>query len=212
MPRPRLDHDEQRERIARAACEVILEIGLENARLSEIATHAGVTTGAVQHYFRNKEDLLFFAKNHVFDIAMKRTGDAMENQEGAERLFTIIRKYLPVSGEQVKAARLLETFRGRAVGNANMLRAQHKRDARFLEMLVQEIGLLKEKGLTRTDLDVGASALGLNAMLDGLGAIVMASPGSFKAMDLFGIVENYVCEAMGLARPRQEQPARKKQA
>ncbi|QNQ10817.1 TetR/AcrR family transcriptional regulator [Sphingomonas alpina] len=201
MARPRLDHNEQRERIARAACDVILEVGLENARLAEIGTRAGVTTGAVQHYFRSKEDLLFFAKNHVYDLLMDKSRAMPEEGAGAERLFFIIHRHLPTSGERIKASRLLEAFRGRAIGNATLLRSQHKRDRIFLDMLHHEIERLKDMGLTHADLDIEKAALGLNAMLDGLGCIVMASPGGFKSLDLAAIVEDYVCATFGVPRP-----------
>jgi len=201
MARPRLDHNEQREKIARAACDVILEVGLENARLTEIGTRAGVTTGAVQHYFRSKEDLLFFAKNHAFDLLMEKSAGMPEEGAGVERLFFIVRQHLPTTPDRIKALRLLEAFRGRAIGNPSLLRGQHKRDKIFLGMLRHEIARLHAMGSLRQNLDIDQAALGLNALLEGLGCIVMASPGAFKSVDLSAIAEDYVCEVLGARRP-----------
>lgn len=200
MARPKLDHDERRATIAAAACDVILEVGLENARLAEIGARAGVTTGAVQHYFRNKEDLLFFAKNHIFDELLDKSAEMPASDNGAERLFLMIRRHLPTTTKHVRTARLLEAFRGRAIGNPALLRSQHKRDRKFLDMLEDEIRLLHAAGVLKPDIDVQHAALGVNALLDGLCCIVMASPSAFKSMDLFSIVEDYVCEALGAPR------------
>lgn len=200
MARPKLDHDERRAKIAAAACDVILEVGLENAKLVEVASRAGVTTGAVQHYFRSKEELLFFAKNHVFDQRLQKAKAALENLDGVERLMTIVRLHLPLKTEHVKAMRLLEAFRGRAVGNTTLLRNQHKRDMAFLTALEKEIASLKEQGLTKLDLDVRQAALGLNALLDGLGCLVMPSPKAFKGIDFAAIAEDYVCSVIGVQR------------
>lgn len=212
MPRPKVDHDERRMRVAQAACEVILDVGLENAKLTDIGARAGVTTGAVQHYFRSKEDLLFFAKNHVFDLIMDKAAAAPPELQGAERLYFIIRRHLPLTGDHVKAIRLLEAFRGRAVGNATLLRNQHKRDRKFLDMLEAEIGRLKADGVVRADLDVPAAALGLNGIIEGLGCIVMSSPSSFKTFDLFGIVADYVSNVLGAPRPAEIPVAARKPA
>ena len=48
---------ETRERILLAAKEEFLEKGYKNAWLRNISKNAGVTTGALYGYFRNKEDL-----------------------------------------------------------------------------------------------------------------------------------------------------------
>ena len=54
-----VDHDERRDVIAKAAIEVIASVGLEQAKLRVIATKAGVTTGAIAHYFKDKDAALF---------------------------------------------------------------------------------------------------------------------------------------------------------
>ncbi|MFT4038957.1 MAG: sulfurtransferase, partial [Thermomicrobiales bacterium] len=58
--------------------------------------------------FKSKEELLFFAKNHVFDIMMEKSGDPPAELTGAERLFYIIRQHLPLGTAHIKAVRLLE--------------------------------------------------------------------------------------------------------
>lgn len=206
MPRPKVDHGERRERVAAAACEVILDVGLENAKLTDIGARAGVTTGAVQHYFRSKEDLLFFAKNHVFDLIMEKSSAPPPELTGADRLYFILHQHLPITAGHVKAVRLLEAFRGRAIGNATLLRNQHKRDRKFLGLLESEIELLKQAELVRPDLDLTSAALGLNAIIEGLGCIVMASPAAYKSIDQFGIVVDYMCKVLGTPPPRAFKP------
>lgn len=212
MPRPKVDHEARRVRVAQAACEVILDVGLENAKLTDIGARAGVTTGAVQHYFRSKEDLLFFAKNHIFDLIMEKSTAAPPGLIGAERLYFIIRQHLPLTPEHVKAVRLLEAFRGRAIGNATLLRNQHKRDRKFLGMLETELEQLKSDGVVRTDLDIPTAALGLNGIIEGIGCIVMASPNNFKSFDLFKIVADYVSNVLGAPPPEEIPPIARRTA
>ena len=49
----------RRESTLRAAIEVFSQKGFKSASISEIAEKAGVATGTVYQYFRNKEDLFF---------------------------------------------------------------------------------------------------------------------------------------------------------
>lgn len=201
MPRPKTDHGQRRVEIARAACDVILERGLENARLSEIGARAGVTTGAVQHYFRSKEDLLLHAKNHLFDELYQRVSASLAQVTGAARLHALATVMLPVDPDTIRAYRLLEAFRGRAIGDKALLKLQHKRDRASIDMLEREITALVEAGLVAEGLDAKREALAFSALLDGLGATVMANPKAFDKADLVAIVDRYIEHVIGAELP-----------
>ena len=56
--RPRSDGEGTRQRVLRAATECILEMGYYRTSSNEIARRAGVTWGALQYQFGNRESLL----------------------------------------------------------------------------------------------------------------------------------------------------------
>jgi AcrR family transcriptional regulator len=61
MPMPRtVDLDERRAALGAAAARVIARSGLGGATLREVAAEAGLTTGALTHYFTDKRELLQF--------------------------------------------------------------------------------------------------------------------------------------------------------
>ncbi|MFN9711886.1 MAG: TetR/AcrR family transcriptional regulator, partial [Alphaproteobacteria bacterium] len=64
MPK-QVDAESQRLSIAEAAIRVIGDGGLENARLRDVARSAGVTTGAVTHYFDGKDAVLLAALDEM---------------------------------------------------------------------------------------------------------------------------------------------------
>ena len=49
--------DSQRERILRAAAEVLAERGFDAGRLRDVATTAGLSIGSLQHYFETRDTL-----------------------------------------------------------------------------------------------------------------------------------------------------------
>ncbi len=56
-PRRRLAPDARREELLQAAIDVFTELGYGPATLQDVATRAGVTKGALYHYFDSKESL-----------------------------------------------------------------------------------------------------------------------------------------------------------
>lgn len=60
-----VDHQERRRALARAAVDAVAAGGLDQAKLSDIARAAGVTTGALAHYFPDKDAILAAALEDV---------------------------------------------------------------------------------------------------------------------------------------------------
>jgi AcrR family transcriptional regulator len=59
MPRS-VDSDERRAELGAAAARVIARSGIVGATMREVAAEAGLTTGALTHYFTGKRELLRF--------------------------------------------------------------------------------------------------------------------------------------------------------
>jgi AcrR family transcriptional regulator len=59
-----VDHDARRRQIADALLRLAAAEGLESVSLRHVAAEAGVSMGAVQHYFRSKDQMLAFAFEH----------------------------------------------------------------------------------------------------------------------------------------------------
>lgn len=60
-----VDKDKKRRDIAVACTELLLEKGLKNLRVAEIATAAGIGKGTVYDYFENKEAVVFEIIRHL---------------------------------------------------------------------------------------------------------------------------------------------------
>jgi AcrR family transcriptional regulator len=60
----KVDVDARRREIADALLRLAATEGLESVSLRHVAAEAGVSMGAVQHYFRNKDEMLTFALEH----------------------------------------------------------------------------------------------------------------------------------------------------
>lgn len=61
----------RKEKIIDAAIEVLKEKSVEEATVREIAERAGVTTGSIYHYYKNKDELLYDVINHSIHFSYK---------------------------------------------------------------------------------------------------------------------------------------------
>ncbi|WP_238010980.1 TetR/AcrR family transcriptional regulator [Dactylosporangium sp. AC04546] len=76
MPK-QVDHAERRRLLAEAVFTVIGTRGYEAVSLRDVAEQAGVSMGAVQHYFPAKHDMLLFALDHMRQRVVARLQSAL---------------------------------------------------------------------------------------------------------------------------------------
>ena len=118
-----------RDRVLRAALELITEVGIDRVRLAEIARRAGMSSGQVMYYFTSKEHILLetLAWQDREDIAATRA--ALATVTGAWRqLESFIGLYLPESPTHPTWILWMEAW-ARAPHNAEV--------SRFLEELLR---------------------------------------------------------------------------
>src|SRR3954465_12053788 len=72
---------ERRERIVEAAIAAFAELGWEMTTNKYVATKAGITSGALYHYFDSKLDMFLAAHDYVLDVISERFTDAMETSD-----------------------------------------------------------------------------------------------------------------------------------
>jgi AcrR family transcriptional regulator len=201
MPRTSDNLNQRRIQIANAACQVILEVGLENTRLKEIAARMGYTTGVIQHYFEDKEHLLLFAKNYLFDKKFARMRSAADRTHGVRRLLAMVLELLPVTPAGVQMFQLLMAFRGRAIGQPGLMALQRERDKVGWNVYTEEIRGLQKQGLIPHNLGAWRAAVALNAFVEGLAIYVTMGERSLNKRTLVALVEQYIKSMFGPLDP-----------
>jgi AcrR family transcriptional regulator len=98
----------RREQICRAATAVIAREGFSGTTMRVVAEEAGVSTGMLNHYFANRQDLLMHALTFVSERAHARMVVALEGiPPGRERIVALLDSML-ADGEDHEAG---ETWR-----------------------------------------------------------------------------------------------------
>lgn len=88
-PRERRSHAERtaetRERVMTAVVSSIADVGYQKTTAAEIARRAGVTWGAVQHHFGDKDGILMAVLKESFDQFARLLADAPSPDEALEK-------------------------------------------------------------------------------------------------------------------------------
>jgi AcrR family transcriptional regulator len=190
--RVRGDHDEKRAKIAEAACRVIVRLGLAQASMAEIAREMGYTTGILRHYFSDKEQLLLYAKNLLWDRSFEKARSAAMRHNGVEKLRAMAISLLPCDGASVDRFRLLATFNGCAIGNPQLMKVQHRRNALHWHVFEEVISALQEDGSVPKTLNPRLEACAILAIIDGLADQVIMQPDAWSPDELKEIVVRYI--------------------
>jgi AcrR family transcriptional regulator len=144
-----------------AALRVFSQQGYRNARLDDVAEAAGVTKGAIYHYFENKEALLLGVIEHYRALAFDRADEALRDTDvpSATRIRLLVRKVFgrraTDSGDQL----LTLLIRGVAHEVPRVhARWLHEGPERLWSLVASLVEEGKERGEFRRDADGEAGA------------------------------------------------------
>jgi AcrR family transcriptional regulator len=152
----------------------------------------GYTTGVLRHYFEDKDALLLFAKNLLWDHSFKMARLAAERTEGLDKLRAMTLELMPSGGDAIDRYRLLAMFNGNAIGDTNLMRIQNKRNERHAELFARVIASLQKQHILPRQLDPILEASGILALNDGLAEQVIMSPGSRSPSQLTALVNRHI--------------------
>ena len=169
MPRP-VDHDRRRRDLAGALTRSLSRHGPDGSALREVAKEAGCSTGAIQHYFRDKDALLLFAAGvhaaALTDRLRARAAAGSPDAPARRIVRAVALELLPLDEERAGEARAGLALTDRAAAAPAQDRGQLRRtpgrgtadrDAQLLLCLVD--GLRERLLLGLCDADEAVSLL-----------------------------------------------------
>jgi AcrR family transcriptional regulator len=97
-----VDHEERRRLIAQAAWRVISRDGVRAASVRTVAAEAGLSTGALRHYFDDHASLLLFAARHSLELMAVRVFAHLSRADAEPRatVQACLEELLPLDGQR----------------------------------------------------------------------------------------------------------------
>ena len=186
MPKE-IDTRVRREEFVDATWRVIRQHGLPAATLRRVAAEANCTTGALTHYFSNRESLLVQALGSAHFAAGARMVAAARRVKGdLKRLERVVLEALPLDATRMQEWRTHLTFWGEACANERLRRENARRFEEWAELLERCLAPLvpQAEALRR-------EAMLLMALIDGL-ALRMVLQGDRKGSEITSAVRAHL--------------------
>lgn len=187
-----VDHDQRRAVIAAAAAEAIADDGIEAVTMKGIAERAGVTTGAVTHYFTDKDEVLLAALLLVDASMQMRLEVAMAlGQSPAESLLAA----LPHDDESRRYWSVWRVFSDRASRSSSLLEQYRASTQGWLEAAVRAIASRSGRcaELARLDAEI------LVGVVDAIGDAASVDPEGWPVERQRRVVDHLLDRLGGLA-------------
>ncbi|MGW1409018.1 TetR/AcrR family transcriptional regulator [Streptomyces sp. NPDC002403] len=123
MPK-QVDHRERRETIARALWRVVEQRGIAHASVREVAQEAGISHGAVQHYFATREEMLVFAMDFASEQTSLRVAEGVRElgnlPHPRDMLRVMLTEMLPLHPDARATSRMSAAYVLEALHDANI--------------------------------------------------------------------------------------------
>ncbi|GAK04028.1 transcriptional regulator, TetR family [Geomicrobium sp. JCM 19037] len=169
-----VDHDQRRKQIAETTWEVIRERGISQATTRNIASRAGLSQGALRHYFPKHTDLMMFA----MDLVIERVTERLQSldQKGLaplEKVVEYLTELLPTNDAKMLEMEVWFAFVSHA-------RSSSELDVQYghLQTAVKDvIVFLDNQGILHPDLNVAFEQEKLYAFINGLALNLYLEPG-----------------------------------
>jgi AcrR family transcriptional regulator len=164
-----VDHAERRAALAAAVWEVASRDGLDAVTMRRVAAEAGWSTGALAHYFDDKEELLVFAFETVADRVGGRIVKAAEQARDPLELIRVqLVEGLPIDRERRAEVRVWFAFLGLAETRPQLAKAGREAYRLWRDRVAKTLASAQRQGLVDTSIDAEREAAALIALVDGL--------------------------------------------
>ncbi len=102
------DSSKRREELLKAAAETFAEIGYSQARIRDIAAHAGILNGSLYYHFDTKESIVEELLHRYFDELDRRYDAIVPDGDIESALVDLIRVTMVLASEQLRIVQILQ--------------------------------------------------------------------------------------------------------
>lgn len=188
---PRLvDHDARRGEIAAAACQAIAEHGIDSVKLTDVGRAAGCTTGAITHYFADKNAVLVAALDHASASLNARLQRRLDRAPGDVLAF--LGETLPIGRKARAEIVVWYAFWARALNDRALTQRQRRMHRRWRDQVMACLEGMVARGEIAPPDDLREQAEGLCAIINGIGLRASLDPGEWPRERQVGQLRRYL--------------------
>lgn len=194
-----VDPQARRAAVAEAVWRLILSRGLEGVSVRTVAKEAGLSTGALRHYFAGQSDVLTFAMQLVIDRVRARVQALEPQPDAGATVLRAVEELLPLDAERRAEAEVWLAFTVRAQTDP-ALRALRDTSYELLQDLCHRLVEALRQDDPGTDFDLRVEGERLYALIDGLVVHCVIRPDRATPSLMRDVIARHLSELTGSGR------------
>lgn len=187
-----VDHEARRQDFIDAAYQSILEDGLANTTIRGVAKRAGYTTGALVHYFKDKEELIRQALDANGNLVRNKMVEARQKLRGREALRTVLLEALPSNRKSASRWRIWLALWYHSESSSDMRKEERKRYKEWIGRISELLQESVELSELPEHINVENETKALVALADGMGVQYLMANGRLSVKQIIEIVDTYL--------------------
>ncbi|MUG68350.1 MULTISPECIES: TetR/AcrR family transcriptional regulator [Paenibacillus] len=189
-----VDHDHKRKIIAETAWKIIETEGIERASIRRIASEAGMSTGALRHYFSNQDELLLF----IMEYFLARGKERSENISWSTNPLNAVRETLlelvPVSQDKQTETGVWLVFAIRSLTSAALNAKKDELTEGEYILMEALLEILIKAGYINKTINIEIEKLRLAVIIEGLSVHALLRPDIFTIEKTEQIISHHLNE------------------
>lgn len=171
-----VDHDEKRKQIAEAAWNIIRKEGVEKASIRRVAAEAGMSSGALRHYFSTQDEMLLFIMNYYLEEGKKRSQNKEWSENPVQAVEEVLLELVPIDEEKKIETSVWWILALRSLTSDTIKDKKDEMTDGTYELANSMIEILALKGVLSDSMNVELEKSRLTALIEGLSIHALLRP------------------------------------
>ena len=163
-----VNHDKKRKLIAEAAWKIIEKEGIEKASIRRVAAEAGMSPGALRHYFSTKDEMLLFIIEYYIEEGKKRSDHKEWSKNPLQAVEEVLLELVPIDEEKKIETSVWWIFALRSLTSDALKEKKDEMTDGTYDLANSMIKILTLKGILSESVNADLESSRLSALIEGL--------------------------------------------
>ncbi|EGK08672.1 HTH-type transcriptional regulator PksA [Desmospora sp. 8437] len=189
-----VDHDHKRKIIAETAWRIIETEGIEKASIRRIASEAGMSSGALRHYFSTQDELLLFIMDYFLSRGKERSDNKLWSKNPLIAVQETLLELVPVDRDKHTETGVWLVFAIRSLTSVALNTKKDELTEGEYILMEALLEILIKAGYVNKDINIEIEKLRLSAIIEGLSIHALLRPDIFTIEKTEQVITHHLNE------------------
>lgn len=187
-----VNHEQKRKIIAEAAWSIIEKEGIEKASIRRVATEAGMSPGALRHYFSTKDEMLLFVIEYYLEMGKKRSDNKNWSDDPLQAVEEVLLELVPIDQERKIEISVWWIFALRSLTSEVLKDKKDEMTDGIYNLAASMIEILALKKKLSDSVNVELEKSRLSALLEGLSFHTLLRPDLYTPTKVKEVIHYHI--------------------